>query len=156
RWERAELALEALPGLAALGVAGGTIAGHGCPGLSATADGLVAMELARADGSLFTFFGSHSGLAMGAIGLLGSEARRERWLPAMARLERIGAFARTEPDHGSDVVALETRARRDGDEWTLDGRKRWIGNGTIADLLVVWARDDEGEVSGFVVERGSP
>jgi glutaryl-CoA dehydrogenase len=156
RWERAEFPRALVPGLAALAVAGGTLAGHGCPGLSAVADGLVAMELARGDGSLFTFFGSHSGLAMGAIGRLGSETQRERWLPAMARFERIGAFALTEPDHGSDAVALETRARRDGDGWTIDGRKRWIGNGTIADLIVVWARDDEGEVGGYVVERGAP
>ena len=111
------------------------------------------MELHRGDGSLGTFLGVQSGLAMKSIALLGSEEQKERWLPAMARLEKIGAFALTEPDHGSDSVALETSARRDGDGWVLDGAKRWIGNGSIADVVVVWARsDDDGQVKGFLVE----
>jgi glutaryl-CoA dehydrogenase len=116
----------------------------------------VARELARADGSVNTFFGVHSGLAMGAIGLLGSEEQKQRWLEPMARLERIGAFALTEPDHGSDSVSLRTRARRDGDEWVLDGAKRWIGNASIADVVIVWARDDDGDVGGFLVAKGTP
>ncbi len=91
---------------------------------------------------------------MTAIGLLGAEEQKARWLPAMARGEKLGAFALTEPEHGSDVVRLETRARRDGDSWVLDGAKRWIGNGSIADLVVVWARDEDGKVGGFVVEHG--
>jgi glutaryl-CoA dehydrogenase len=151
-WERAELPAELVAAYGELGVTGGQIAGHGCPGLSAVADGLVSLELARGDGSLATFHGVHTGLAMTAIGLLGSEEQKARWLPAMARLERLGAFALTEPEHGSDVVGLATRARRDGDEWVLDGAKRWIGNGSIADVVVVWARDDDGQVGGFVVE----
>jgi glutaryl-CoA dehydrogenase len=109
----------------------------------------------RTDGSLNTFFGVHSGLAMGSIALLGSEEQKQRWLPAMARLERIGAFALTEPRHGSDSVSLETTARRDGEDWVLDGEKRWIGNASIADVVVVWARDESGEVGGFLVERGT-
>jgi glutaryl-CoA dehydrogenase len=117
--------------------------------------GIVARELARADGSVNTFFGVHSGLAMGAIGLLGSEEQKQRWLPPMARFERIGAFALTEPDHGSDSVSLATSARRDGDEWVLDGRKRWIGNASFADVVVVWARDEAGDVGGFLVEKGT-
>ena len=94
---------------------------------------------------------------MRAIHLLGSEEQRERWLPAMARVEQTGAFALTEPDHGSDSVALETRARRDGDEYVIDGAKRWIGNGSVADVVVVWARDEaDGQVKGFLVEKGTP
>ena len=155
-WERGEFPFELVPKLAELGIAGGGIRGHGCPGLSAVAVGLVGMELARGDGSVGTFFGVHSGLAMQSIAMLGSPAQRDRWLPAMARLEKIGAFALTEPDHGSDAVNLETTARRDGDHYVLDGSKRWIGNGSIADLVIVWARDEKGGVGGFVVEKGTP
>src|SRR5215208_1523850 len=145
-WEAAEL-----------GLYGEDIDGHGCPGMSPLARGLVNMELHRGDGSLGTFLGVQSGLAMKSIDLLGSEEQKERWLPAMARLEAIGAFALTEPDHGSDSVALETTARRDGDGWVLDGAKRWIGNGSIADVVVVWARSDEdGQVKGFLVEKDMP
>jgi glutaryl-CoA dehydrogenase len=154
-WERAEFPFELLPKLAGLGVIGGTIEGYGCPGLSRLAAGLVSAELARGDGSVNTFFGVHSGLAMGSVAMLGSEEQKQRWLPAMARLEKIGAFGLTEPEHGSDSVALETTARRDGDEWVLDGRKRWIGNASFADLVIVWARDvADGDVKGFVVEKG--
>jgi glutaryl-CoA dehydrogenase len=155
-WERADFPLDLARGLADLGICGETIVGHGCPGLSPVAAGLASMELARGDGSLFTFFAVHSGLVMRAIDLLGSPAQRARWLPGLARLDLIGAFGLTEPDHGSDVVALETRARRDGDAYVLDGAKRWIGNATVADLIVVWARDDAGQVGGFVVERDTP
>jgi glutaryl-CoA dehydrogenase len=155
-WERAEFPFELVPKLAELGLAGGTIQGYNCPGLSEVAAGLVAMELARADGSVCTFFGVHSGLAMQSIALLGSDEQKQRWLPAMARLEKIGAFALTEPKHGSDAVALETSARRDGDHYVLDGAKRWIGNASFADLVIVWARDEDGKVGGFVVEKGTP
>lgn len=152
-WSRGEFPRELLGGFADLGIAGGAISGYGCPGLSAVADGLVSVELARADGSLSTFHAVHTGLAMNAIATLGSEEQKQRYLPPMAGLDALGAFALTEPEHGSDVVALETRARRDGDDYVLDGRKRWIGNGTLADTVVVWARDDDGEVGGFVVDR---
>ncbi len=154
-WERAEFPFELVPRIATLGLAGGTIRGYGCPGMSATAAGLVSAEWARADGSIATFFGVHSNLAMQSIELLGSEEQRERWLPPMARLEAVGAFALTEPDHGSDAVMLETRARRDGGDWVLDGRKRWIGNASFADVVIVWARREDGEVGGFVVEKGA-
>jgi len=152
-WERGAFPAELVPGLRGLGVMGGAIGGHGCPGLSAVADGLVAAELARGDASVATFHAVHSGLAMGTVARCGSEEQRARWLPAMARLERVGAFALTEPAVGSDAAHLQTRARRDGAEWVLDGAKRWIGNGSAADILVVWARDDEGKVGAFVVER---
>jgi glutaryl-CoA dehydrogenase len=155
-WERAEFPFELVPKIAGLDLAGGVIRGHGCPGMSATAAGLVSMEWARADGSVATFFGVHSNLVMQSIDMLGSDEQRERWLPPMARLEQIGAFALTEPEHGSDAVMLETSARRDGGEWVLDGRKRWIGNASFADLVIVWARREDGEVGGFVVEKGAP
>jgi glutaryl-CoA dehydrogenase len=155
-WERAEFPFELVPKLAALGVAGTTIDGYDCPGMSRLAAGIVSRELARADGSLNTFFGVHSGLAMGTIALLGSEEQKTRWLPPMARLELIGAFALTEPEHGSDSVSLETEARRDGDNYVLNGAKRWIGNASFADLVIVWARDEEGDVGAFVVEKGAP
>lgn len=153
-WERGELPVPLIAGYRDLGVAGGALQGHGCPGLSTVAEGLVAAELARGDGSIATFNAVHSGLAMTTIGMLGSAEQRERWLPDMAAVRKIGAFALTEPDHGSDVVRLETRAHRGPDgSWTLQGRKRWIGNGTIADVIVVWARDDDGDVGAFVVEH---
>jgi glutaryl-CoA dehydrogenase len=155
-WERAEFPFELVPKIAALQLAGGTIEGYGCPGMSATAAGLVSMEWARADGSLGTFYGVHSNLAMQSIAMLGSEEQKQRWLPPMADLDAIGAFALTEPDHGSDAVRLESSARRDGDEWVLNGRKRWIGNATIADVVIVWARDSDGHVGGYVVEKDAP
>ncbi len=155
-WERAEFPFELVPKIAALQLAGGTVEGYGCPGMSATAAGLVSMEWARADGSIGTFFGVHSNLAMQSIALLGSEEQKERWLPAMADLDAIGAFALTEPEHGSDAVKLESRVRSDGDEYVIDGRKRWIGNATIADVVIVWARDEEGHVGGYLVEKGTP
>ena len=94
---------------------------------------------------------------MNAIDLLGSEAQKQCWLPAMARVESLGGFALAEPEHGSDSVALESSARRDGDAWVLNGAKRWIGNGSVGDVVVVWARDvDDGQVKGFLVEKGTP
>ena len=103
-----------------------------------------------------TFVGVQAGLAMQSIAMLGSEEQKQRWLPPMARLDTIGAFALTEPLHGSDSVGLESSARLDGDTWILNGHKKWIGNGTIADVIVVWARDvADGRVKGFLVERDS-
>jgi glutaryl-CoA dehydrogenase len=98
----------------------------------------------------------HSFLAMQSIAMLGDEEQRERWLPAMARLEKIGAFGLTEPKHGSDAVGLETSARRDGDAYVLNGQKKWIGNGSIADYVIIWARGEDGAVGGYVVEKGTP
>lgn len=153
-WERAEFPFHVLPALANLGVVGLSAKGYGCPGLSRLQTGLVAMELARGDGSLNTLNAVQSGLAMGSIYLLGSEEQKQRWLPKMAQLEMLGAFALTEPDHGSDSVALETTARRDGDSFVLDGAKRWIGLGHLADIVVVWARDlADSHVKAFVVEK---
>ena len=153
-WERAEFPFELVPKVAELGIAGGAIKGHGCPGMSQIATGLVAIEMARGDGSLNTFFGVHSGLAMGTMDICGSEEQKERWLPAMARMEKIGAWGLTEAKHGSDSVMLETSARREGDEYVLNGEKRWIGNASFADLVIIWARDaEDGQVKAFVIEK---
>jgi glutaryl-CoA dehydrogenase len=156
-WEAAELPWPLMRRLPELGLVGEDIVGYGCPGMTPLARGLVNMELHRGDGSLGTFLGVQSGLAMKSIALLGSDDQKNRWLPAMARLDSIGAFALTEPMHGSDSVSLETRARRVGRDWVLDGSKRWIGNGSIADVVVVWARSDQdGQVKGFLVEKDNP
>jgi glutaryl-CoA dehydrogenase len=153
-WDRAEFPWPLVPKLAGLGIVGSTIEGYGCPGLSRLAAGMVTLEMSRGDGSINTFLGVQSGLAMGSIDLLGSEEQKQRWLPAMATLDLIGAFALTEPDHGSDSVGLETTVRRDGDSWVLNGHKRWIGNASIADVVVVWARDTEdNRVKAIVVEK---
>ena len=156
-WERAEFPWPLIEKLAKLGIVGDGIQGYGCPPMSPITTGLVHMELNRGDGSLGTFLGVQAGLAMQSIAMLGSEEQKQRWLPGMARLEKLGAFALTEPQHGSDSVALETSARRDGSDWVINGAKKWIGNGTIADVIVVWARDiADGKVKGFLVEKGTP
>jgi glutaryl-CoA dehydrogenase len=156
-WQRAEFPWPLVEKLGALGVIGDGIVGYGCPDLDPISVGLAYMELSRGDGSIGTFSGVQAGLAMQSIATCGSEDQKQRWLPPMARLEKIGAFALTEPDHGSDSVGLETRARRDGDSYVLDGEKKWIGNGSIADVIVVWARDTgDHQVKGFLVEKGTP
>jgi glutaryl-CoA dehydrogenase len=156
-WERAEIPWELVRRLPELGIVGEDIQGYGCAGMSPMACGLVTMELHRGDGSLGVVLGVHAGLAMQSIAMCGSAEQKARWLPDMARMDKLGAFALTEPDHGSDSVALETSARPVKGEWVLNGRKRWIGLGTVADLVVVWARSTEdGQVNAFVVEKGSP
>jgi glutaryl-CoA dehydrogenase len=162
-WERAEFPWPVVEKLGKLGVVGDGIEGYGCPPMSPIATGLVHMELNRGDGSLGTFVGVQAGLAMQSIAMLGSEEQKQRWLPGMARLDKLGAFALTEPLHGSDSVSLETSARRvkgageAGGEWVISGTKKWIGNGTLADIVVVWARDTEDhQVKGFLVEKGTP
>ena len=156
-WERAEFPRPLIDKLAKLGIVGDGIEGYGCPPMSPIACGLIHMELNRGDGSLGTFLGVQAGLAMQSIAMLGSEQQKQKWLPPMAALTKIGAFALTEPTHGSDSVALETTARRDGNAWTINGAKKWIGNGSIADVVVVWARDEaDHRVKGFLVEKGTP
>ncbi len=110
--------------------------------------------MARGDGSLNTFFAVHSGLAMGTIAMLGSEEQKQRWLPDMVKLEKIGAWGLTEAKHGSDSVMSETSARREGDEYVINGEKKWIGNASFADLII-WARVEEGNVGGYFVEKGA-
>jgi glutaryl-CoA dehydrogenase len=156
-WERAEFPWPLVEKLAALGIVGDGLEGYGCPPMDPLSAGLIHMEMHRGDGSLGTFIGVQGGLAMRSIHMHGSEEQKRQWLPKMARLEKLGAFALTEPEHGSDSVALETRARRDGDSYVIDGTKRWIGNGSIADVVVVWARDtSDNQVKGFLVEKGTP
>ena len=157
-WGKAEFPFEVVPAMAELGIAGLAYHGYGCPARSFLADGFVALELARIDPSMATFIGVHGGLAMGSIYLCGSEEQREQWLPAMARMEKIGAFGLTEPDVGSGAAGgLTTTARQEGDTWVLDGMKKWIGNATFADVTVIWARDvEDGNVKGFLVEKDTP
>jgi glutaryl-CoA dehydrogenase len=155
-WERHEVPFPLIEKMAGLGIIGDGMDGYGMPSMSPIAAGLIHMELHRGDASLGTFLGVHCGLAMRAIHLLGSDEQKERFLPAMTRVEKIGAFGLTEPAHGSDSVALETTARKEGEEWVLDGQKTWIGNGSIADVVVVFARDvADGRVKGFLVEKGT-
>jgi glutaryl-CoA dehydrogenase len=157
-WIREEFPHQLIPGLAALGVAGLPYQGYGCPGKSSVLSGLVGMEMGRVDSSIATFFGVHSGLAMGSIYLCGSEEQKQQWLPSMARMEKIGAFGLTEPEVGSGTSGgLTTTARREGDTWVLNGQKKWIGNATFSDVTVIWARDlADNQVKGFLVEKGTP
>jgi glutaryl-CoA dehydrogenase len=146
---------ELIPEIAALGLLGANIEGHGCAGLGSVAYGLVLQELERGDSGLRSFVSVQGSLAMTAIDLFGSEEQKERWLPRMARGELIGCFGLTEPDFGSNPAGLQTAARPAGDEVVLQGNKMWITNGSIADLAVVWAKE-AGRIQGFVVEKGSP
>ena len=156
-WERAELPLDLARRLGELGLVGDGIEGYGCPPMSPVAAGLIQMELSRGDGSLGTLLGVQSGLAMRSIASFGDEQHKQRWPAQMARMEALGAFALTEPEHGSDSVALETTARREARDYVIDGTKRWIGNGSLADVIVVWARDTaDGQVKGFLVEGDTP
>ncbi len=157
-WLRAEFPFEIIPKLAALNICGVTYKGYGCPGLSHVMEGVLAMEMARVDASVATFFGVQSGLAMGSIYLLGSESQKQEWLPAMQQMQQIGAFGLTEPEVGSGAAGgLTTTARRTGDSWVLNGQKKWIGNATFADVTVIWARDiDDDQVKGFLVRKGAP
>ncbi|RJQ80342.1 acyl-CoA dehydrogenase [Pseudonocardiaceae bacterium YIM PH 21723] len=126
--------------------------------LSPMLSGMLSVEMSRVDPSSSVFFGVHTGLAMNTIKLGGDEAQRERFLPGMIAMDKIGAFALTEPEGGSDVAeGMRTTARRDGDSWVLNGAKKWIGNGTFADYIVVWARDEaDDQVKAFVVHKGAP
>ncbi len=156
-WEKAEFPHDLLPKLAEVGIIGDGIEGYGCPKLTPIANGLINLELNRGDGSIGTFVGVQAGLAMQSIAKLGSEEQKEKWLPPMARLEKLGSFALTEPDHGSDAVGLETEARREGDTWIINGAKKWIGNATIGDIVVLWARDvADQKVKGFLVGTDNP
>ena len=157
-WTREEFPHQILSGMAALNIVGLPYHGYGCPNKSALLDGLMIMELARIDCSIATFVAVHSGLAMGSIYLCGSEEQKQRWLPPMARLEKIGAFGLTEPEVGSGASrGLTTTARREGETWVLNGQKKWIGNATFSDVTVIWARDmADNQVKGFLVEKGTP
>ena len=157
-WNKAEFPFEIIPKLAELNICGVAYEGYGCPGLPFVMEGIIAEEIARVDVSISTFFGVHSGLAMGSIYLCGSEEQKQEWLPKMQKLEAIGAFGLTEPNVGSAVSGgMETTCRLEGDTWVLNGQKKWIGNATFADVTIIWARDEvTKKVKGFLVKKGTP
>ena len=155
-FEQGVLPRELLAELARLGLFGMHLEGYGCAGASAVAYGLTCLELEAGDTGVRSAVSVQGSLAMYAIWRWGSEEQKERWLPRMAAGEVIGCFGLTEPDAGSDPGAMRTHARRDGSDWVLNGTKMWITNGSIADIAIVWARTDGGEIRGFVVERGMP
>lgn len=156
-WLKAEFPFELIPKIAELNICGLTYQGYGCPGKSNLMEGMLAMEMARIDTSMSTFFGVQSGLAMGSIYLLGSEEQKQQWLPDMQQMKTIGAFGLTEPEVGSGVAGgLTTTAKRNGSKWILNGQKKWIGNATFSDITVIWARDvDDNQVKGFLVRKGT-
>ena len=137
-----------------LGLLGTTIQGYGCAGSSYVVYGLVAREIERVDSGYRSMMSVQSSLAMYPISAFGSEAQKERWLPGMAKGELIGCFGLTEPNHGSDPGAMATRAKKVAGGWSLSGSKMWITNSPIADVMVVWAKDDEDEIRGFLLEKG--
>jgi glutaryl-CoA dehydrogenase len=156
-WDRAEFPFELLPSLGELGIMGGCFGeDYGCAGWNNVAYGLAIAELARGSGSLSTFLHVQSGLAMAAIYELGSEEQKREWLPEMARCEKIGCFGLTEPDAGSDPGSMQTTAAERDGGYVLDGEKKWIGNASFADVAVIWARTEDGRVSGFLVRGDNP
>ncbi len=154
-FEEGRLPRELAGELGALGVLGMHLEGYGCAGASATAYGIVCQELEAGDSGLRSFVSVQGSLAMFAIWRFGSEEQKQEWLPRMAAGEAIGCFGLTEPDAGSDPGSMRTKARRDGDDWVLNGTKMWITNGSLADVAVVWARTDDG-IRGFLVPRDTP
>ncbi len=155
-FEDAEFPARAIaPRLGEIGLLGMHLQGYGCAGTSAVAYGLACLELEAGDSGLRSFVSVQGSLAMFPIHAYGSDAQRDQWLPQMAAGTVIGCFGLTEPDSGSDPGSMRTRARRDGDDWVLTGRKTWITNGSIADVAVVWATTDDG-VRGFLVPSGTP
>ena len=146
--------LEVMREMGSLGFLGSTIDGYGCAGISFVAYGLAAREFERVDTSFRSAMGVQSTLSMLPIYLFGSEEQRQRYLPAMARGEKLGCFGLTEPDHGSDPGSMSSRARRIPGGWRLSGTKTWITHAPIADLMIVWAKDESGKVAGFILDRG--
>jgi glutaryl-CoA dehydrogenase len=156
-WVEDSFPFELLPDFKELNIGGLGMQGYGCRGGSALLFGLAAMEMARVDASIATFFGVHNGLAMGSIYATGSEEQKQKWLPQMARFEKIGCFGLTEPLVGSGASGgLTTTAKREGDTWVLNGQKRWIGNSTWCDVSIIWARDvADNQVKAFLIENKS-
>src|SRR5690554_6528546 len=157
-WNKAEFPFQIIPKMAELNICGIAYEGVGSQNHPFLMEGIIAMELARVDVSISTFFGVHSGLAMGSIYVCGSEEQKQEWLPKMAKMECIGAFGLTEPEVGSAVAGgLGTTCKKDGEEWVLNGQKKWIGNATFADVIVIWANDvDSNQVKGFLVRKETP
>ncbi len=157
-WKKDQFPFEVIEKFSKLNIVGVPYEGYGCPNLPFLMEGIIAQEIARVDVSISTFFGVHSGLAMGSIYLCGSEEQKQEWLPQMQKMEKIGAFGLTEPNVGSGVAGgLETTCKFDGENWVLNGQKKWIGNATFADVTIIWARDlDSNQVKGFLVRKENP
>ncbi|PSS23831.1 Acyl-coenzyme A oxidase 4, peroxisomal like [Actinidia chinensis var. chinensis] len=156
-WEKAEFPFHVVPKLAALGIAGGTIKGYGCPGLSITANAIATAEVARVDASCSTFILVHSSLGMLTISIAGSEAQKCKYLPLLAQFKTIACWGLTEPGYGSDASSLETIATKVAGGWILDGQKRWIGNSTFADVLIIFARNTTtNQINAFIVKKDAP
>jgi len=155
-WEAGRYPVEWVARMGEAGLLNDGVEGPGLRTVSPLAAGLVNMELARGDGSLATIVAVQAGLALRSIAMFGSDAQKARWLVPLETGAELGAFALTEPDHGSDAVGLETRAVRDGEDWVITGEKKWIGNGSVGHVSVVWARDEAGDVRGFLVEQDRP
>ncbi|XP_041023796.1 acyl-coenzyme A oxidase 4, peroxisomal-like [Juglans microcarpa x Juglans regia] len=154
-WEKAKFPFHVIPKLGALNIAGGTIKGYGCPGLSITASAVVSAEIARVDASCSTFIMAQ--LSSLAIALCGSEAQKQKYLPSLAQLNAVACWALTEPGYGSDVSAMKTTATKVQGGWILEGQKRWIGNGTFADLFVIFARNaTTKQINGFIAKKDAP
>lgn len=157
-WRKDQFPFEVIEKFRDLNIVGVPYEGYGCPNLPFLMEGIIAQEIARVDVSISTFFGVHSGLAMGSIYLCGSDEQKQEWLPKMQKMEKIGAFGLTEPNVGSGVAGgLETTCKFDGENWVLNGQKKWIGNATFSDVTIIWARDlDSNQVKGFLVRKENP
>ena len=157
-WLRDQFPFELIDKFRELNICGVTYDGYGCPNLPFIMEGVLAMEMARVDASIATFFGVQSGLSMGSIYICGSEEQKQKWLPQMQKFDKIGAFGLTEPEVGSGAAGgLTTTCKKTDDGWVLNGQKKWIGNATFADVIIIWAKDlDDGEVKGFIVEKDNP
>lgn len=157
-WLRDEFPHEIIPKLAGLDICGINYHGYGCAGKTNLLEGIIASELARVDSSIATFFGVQSGLTMGSVYHCGSEAQKEKWLPKLRTFEAIGAFGLTEPEVGSATAGgLTTTCEKTEAGWILNGQKKWIGNATFADMIIIWARDvADDQVKGFIVEKDNP
>ena len=154
-FDNATFPSELIPEIAEMGLLGSSLEGYGCAGLNSVSYGLICQELERCDSGLRSFVSVQSSLAMYPIHAYGSEEQRERWLPGMAAGEIIGCFGLTESHGGSDPGNMKTHAKRDGDDWIINGSKMWITNGSIADIAVVWAKTEQG-IMGFVIEKDMP
>ncbi len=152
----ARFPLDLVPEMAELGFFGANLEGYGCAGMSNVEYGLVMQELERGDSGMRSFASVQSGLVMYPIYAFGTEAQKEKWLPALAQAKAIGCFGLTEPQFGSNPGGMLTRAVRRGDRWVLNGEKMWITNGSISDVAVVWAKTEDDVVRGFLVEKGTP
>ncbi|MGV4414853.1 acyl-CoA dehydrogenase family protein [Chryseobacterium sp. T1] len=157
-WLHDEFPFELIAKFRELNICGVTYEGYGCPNLPFLMEGILAMEMARIDASIATFFGVQSGLAMGSIYMCGSEEQKQKWLPPMQKFEKIGAFGLTEPEVGSGAAGgLTMTCKKTEEGWILNGQKKWIGNATFADVIIIWARNvEDGEVKGFIVEKDNP